>query len=303
MSKALVIKGADFSANKVATVTFVGVHTESISISSATITATEIGATYQLSAAVVPSDSVDAVAWASSDSNVATVQDGLVTITGCGTCNITASSGSYSAFCAVTVEVELQGFTVEPGLIARPVNSTNDVPGWWSKKSPISGTYQSTNIAATMASDPTQTRLTCDNSVMTDTGSSGTLKPESSRASWSYQNYGWTVPVTLPNNCRTIKVYSLNADYGTICLFYKSDVVSEYYTGYVCSRKVTGWTFASNSDFSNGPWIYDTFTEYSIPDGYDSIIVNWYIPQSSASSPVFGDMTPEQLASFRIICC
>lgn len=61
----------------------------------------EVGATTQLNTTVKPSGAT--VTWASADTSVATVRNGLVTAVGAGTTNITATNGSVTATCAVTV--------------------------------------------------------------------------------------------------------------------------------------------------------------------------------------------------------
>lgn len=64
----------------------------------------EIGDEAQLTATVSPSDASNpAVTWVSSDPEVATVQNGLVTAVGKGSAVITATAGEKSASCAVTV--------------------------------------------------------------------------------------------------------------------------------------------------------------------------------------------------------
>ena len=67
-----------------------------------------IGEKVQLKATVLPSDATDrTVTWASSRQSVATVSDdGLVTALAEGTATITASAGSKSATCSVTVSKE-----------------------------------------------------------------------------------------------------------------------------------------------------------------------------------------------------
>ena len=113
MSKALVIKGANFAANRVDVVTLqTVVPCESIALSLSTITFTAIGATQQLTATVLPIDTTESVIWASSDENCVTVEDGLVTCVGVGTATITATCGTQSATCAVTATVTLDMSTV-----------------------------------------------------------------------------------------------------------------------------------------------------------------------------------------------
>ena len=102
-SKALVIKGANFATNKVATVTLEDIiPCTGVSISQNSITFTTIGATVTLTATKTPANATDNVVWTSSDTDVATVSDGVVTCVGVGTATITASCGTKAATCAVT---------------------------------------------------------------------------------------------------------------------------------------------------------------------------------------------------------
>ena len=65
----------------------------------------EIGKSEQLTATVLPEDASDkTVTWSSSDDNVATVEDGMVTGISAGSARIQASAGGLSAFCSVTVK-------------------------------------------------------------------------------------------------------------------------------------------------------------------------------------------------------
>ena len=110
MSQALIIKGADFSENAFDTITFQGKHATSISLSETALSFDAIGDTATLTATALPYDHEDTIRWVSSNSNVATVSNGVVTVGGVGTCTITATTGRISATCAVGVEVELTGY-------------------------------------------------------------------------------------------------------------------------------------------------------------------------------------------------
>lgn len=103
MSKALVIKSANFSANKVTTVVIGDpVPCTGISITESSVSATDLDP-IELTYSVTPSDTTDAVVWTSSNSAVATVADGVITPVGLGTATITATCGSFSDTVTVTV--------------------------------------------------------------------------------------------------------------------------------------------------------------------------------------------------------
>ena len=79
----------------------------SITLNQTELTLEEGGANYLLTATVEPSDSTDSVVFTSSDENVATVtKSGNVVSVKPGTATITATAGSVSAECVVTVTPE-----------------------------------------------------------------------------------------------------------------------------------------------------------------------------------------------------
>ena len=98
MGYALKIKNVNFSANALDKVNYIEpVPCTGISIDKDTLTFEKVGDTERITATVTPSDTTDAIMWASSDENVATVIDGLVTIHGIGTATITVTCGSQTA--------------------------------------------------------------------------------------------------------------------------------------------------------------------------------------------------------------
>lgn len=105
--------GSGFSANCVVTVSKVSV--ESVTLSSRTLTL-NVGGSSILTATVTPDNVADkSVVWASSDSNVATVANGVVTAVGPGTATITVSTvdGGVTATCTVTVRGEITGIELD----------------------------------------------------------------------------------------------------------------------------------------------------------------------------------------------
>lgn len=104
MAKALIIKGADFSANKVTTITFADNPCTGLSFATDSISITGNN-TVEVEYTVTPADTTDAIVWASSDANVVTVSDGVLTAVGIGTATITATCGNFSASATVSVSV------------------------------------------------------------------------------------------------------------------------------------------------------------------------------------------------------
>lgn len=112
MSKALVIKGASFAANKVETITIQEVvPCTGISLSDSSYTFTAIGATKTLTATVTPADTTETVIWVSSNTDCATVENGVVTCVGVGSSTITAYCGEQSASCAISATATINANT------------------------------------------------------------------------------------------------------------------------------------------------------------------------------------------------
>jgi len=103
MAKTLVLKGTNFSAHKIETVTFgESVPCTGITMNEQTKSVTSLSP-FTLVATPAPSNTTDTVVWTSSDTDVATVADGVVTPVALGEVTITATCGNYSATCAVTI--------------------------------------------------------------------------------------------------------------------------------------------------------------------------------------------------------
>lgn len=109
MARTLVIKGADFSTNKLDTVIFEEtVPCTGITISQSTASLTNVGTTLTLTATVAPANTTDAIIWVSSNENVVTVASGVITVVGVGTATVTATCGNYSASCEVSTTAFMQ---------------------------------------------------------------------------------------------------------------------------------------------------------------------------------------------------
>lgn len=104
MSKAFVIKGVNFLTNKLDTITFSDtVPCTALALNVSTLALTAIGGTSTLVATPTPSNTTDNVSWSTSNGSVATVNNGLVTATGIGSATITATCGTQTATCTVSV--------------------------------------------------------------------------------------------------------------------------------------------------------------------------------------------------------
>lgn len=104
MAKTIIVRTADFEVDRLTQVTL----TVQVPCTSLTLDKTEINATsldaQTITATVLPADCSDVLTWESSDTTVATVDEGVVTIVGLGTATITATCGNQTATCALTVD-------------------------------------------------------------------------------------------------------------------------------------------------------------------------------------------------------
>jgi hypothetical protein len=98
MSKALVLYGVDFSSVALDQVELTGeIPCTEVSLSPSTLTFDTHEQSAQVTPVLTPSNTTDEPEWASSNDNIATVVNGLVTIHGIGTAVITCTCGSASA--------------------------------------------------------------------------------------------------------------------------------------------------------------------------------------------------------------
>lgn len=104
MARTLIIKNADFSVNKVATVEIEeDVPCTGITLNKSTLAIIHIGDTDTLVATATPLDTTDSIIWSTSDASVATVAGGVITAIKCGSATITATCGSHTATCTIVV--------------------------------------------------------------------------------------------------------------------------------------------------------------------------------------------------------
>lgn len=187
-----------------------------------------IGATSQITATTVPSGA--AVTWASSDTSVATVNNGLVTAVGYGSATITASAGNLTAQCSVVIA---QATVTSISAVYTP-----------------SGTIYETNIPAldTLKSDLVVTAHWSNGttSTVTDYALSGTLSAGSNTITVSYGGQTTTITVTVVALSSISAVYTQSGTvYDTASLDdLKADLVVTATFADSTTQTVTGYTLS-----------------------------------------------------------
>ena len=255
-TNALVIPSADFSANKLTTVAFGTVPCTGISLSDSTLLLTSIGGTATLTATLTPANTTDTLSWASSDNNVASVANGVITAVGLGSATITATCGEQTETCAVSVVV-VPVFNVIGGASPRKGSGNNamiDVV--------TTSETESKYGAIGFATDDTNVK-TID------------------RVGDSVGDYR-LCPIKLPSGAKRVKIESKKYSGSTLLTFktrfswFNSTVSDTGYTGAKCLAGTTG----------SGNWDQDTLAAsvtYDIPEaeGIDSFACALYMSDYS----------------------
>jgi len=315
MAKALVIKGADFSTNKVTTISFDGAHTTAIDVSPSSAEITTIGDTTLLSATVTPSNSVDPVVWSSSDESVATVTNGLVTAVGVGSCTINATSGSYSDTCSVVVSVDtyLTGIVIANTLTDPNQSGNNNFTktncnigytghteynGYLTMMNAVQS-YDGELLCASMAINKADSGYNYQMATPTEL-TNGDAGSNQKRV---YENIGYPVPMEIPTGTAKIKCIGLNASYGARAIFFdtttRANNTNENANGsqyYIADRKRYTETA---SDYT---WSYENNLEFEVPSGYNAVVVVWKTDPNDSGAVLPINMTAEQLAEFKVQC-
>ena len=105
--------------------------------------------TQTLSVVVSPDNTTDTVNWSVSPSGIVTVNNGVVTPVSNGTCTITATCGSYSDTCSVTVAlpiVECTGISLDKTELALGANVSNENSENTNLLSGVNGNMDSGNV-------------------------------------------------------------------------------------------------------------------------------------------------------------
>lgn len=238
MSKTLVIKGADFSTNKVTTITFGSIPCTAFSFDESEIEITDYDPV-EIGYTVTPSDTTDAIVITSSDTNVVAIVNGKLQAIGIGSCTITGVCGNYSATCDITVDISYFE-DYRSGMTTR-LNSA---------VSPNVVTTGSSSYRFTTAG--TDEQATTFESVVT---SGEALKA-----------------VKFPKNTAKIKV---SRDAAKGAMFGNNDNYIVWTKDEFSGNTTAGWSNSikpiSEESFKFNT---DTYKEFSVPQGADSVYVN-----------------------------
>lgn len=303
MAKTLIIKGANFSANKVDTVEFDTVHTESITIDDDSISINTIGGTHTIQYTLTPINAGDPVAWESSDTSVCTVDEyGVVTSTGVGTATITGTSNGHSDTVSVVCVNELTGF----GRYIKTTMVPNNSSGHAATMDCYCGTTSTGyDIYLLMvATDSTQQKLnTFYTYARLDEETQKYYIPDEPDPSepgyYRIMTYvGYPVPITIPSGCSSIKAVALNEHYAPYVIWFKSETRANnndtnqlYFSAYKKASPTP----------NNYSWVFQKETTITVEDGYDSIAILWKADTANGAVD-FANLTAEQIAEFKVLC-
>lgn len=224
MAYTLIMKGANFSTNKLATVSFDAVPCTALALDESTLELTGAGSTATLTATPTPGNTTDTITWASSNESVATVSNGIVTSVGVGSATITATCGTQTATCAVTVEEAAPSYVAVAGYA--PAKRSSTVPATTTAKA---------------------TGETSNNFIIAANQASG-LYPIESKTNVDTSPYRF-VPIIIPTGATKIKITKTSDSFYTRFLWFDS-TKQETYTnvGAWCVQGATsGWDQGSRA--------------------------------------------------------
>lgn len=228
----------------------------------------QVGNTETLIATVNPSDTQGTINWVSSNTNVATVENGVVTALNPGETTITASIGNVSATCQVNVssaEVTLNSITINKSQLTLLVGNTStliatknpeNAPGdivWDSSASDIVSVDQNGNIEAKTIGTAVITASVGNISaectvIVTEQASDSPIIANIIVTGDRNETDIWNGRITITNNSgRTITNWSLTLDLpdGSSCnIWYTPNGINR--TGLTFS----GTNFAADSEIS-----------------------------------------------------
>lgn len=240
MAKALIIKGANFSANKLDTIVFNDIPCTAISMQS-TASIGGLGNTVTLVPTVTPSNTTDEIFWESNHPEIASVVNGVVTSNATGSATITATCGNHSASCTVTVSIPIKTALNTQAIISCPTSSRmiDAIPGNSSASQFVAfGSTEQTGVYPVVA--------------YYDTGDLAEI-----------------YPYPIPSGAKSITVSLLNFACVIAFLASKTKSTEELQQRVRDSVKViTGETHNGGTQWSISSWTFDTRT-ITIPDDAD----------------------------------
>lgn len=246
MTKALVITGANFSANRLTTIDLVedDIPCTGISLSQNTISFTNY-TPVTITATKTPANTTDVLSWSSSDETVATVNGGVVTPIGLGTCVITATCGDQTATATITVAIT---YIPSYAFAQLAYNSSNGILGY-------SENYNYLCVKGT-----------------------GDQKTEKAVAASGTPITGGVYGIRLPANTDKIKLTLTNRDniknnqWGSVINWLLDESLSSAYPDYI--KRITGTSFNPKTE---------TNLTFTVPDGVDSFVFSIYLAAESPS--------------------
>lgn len=268
MARTLIIKDADFSTNKIETVAFDAVPCTGISLNKATSAITKVGSTDTLTATLTPENTTDTLSWASSNSNVVTVSNGVITATGVGSATITATCGEQTATCTVTV--------------THVINANTELEY-------RNGYYQNYSLdpSTTPPKDLVSIGALDRNRVYFD----GTNELSGYKAFSNYNNFADFIstafPIPVPNGATNIKVQFPTGFNTCPSGVLDSQTGCEYYASYSATQGAKLIAKGPSGYFNDGVMNFD-LTNIT---GYDSFVFSLGTPSGSTAESVTGDVT------------
>ena len=260
MANALIIKNANFFANRVAVISFDGKPCTGIELAETSISI-EREQPVTIEYTVTPSDTTDDVIWESSDTSVATIASNIVTIVGIGDTTITVSCGAYTDSLVMHVDLyEYPDWYLGSSFTYATDNYGNSTPAFQSAPSG-SDTYNRL-IGARAASDSDYIYRVFDSS--------------------NYATDSEMRPIKIPNNVGKIGFSGTNlydtasGNAGVTIVFTKateSIIYNNVYPDVVKGIDVDYVTVTRNS--CDGV--------VSVPDGADSFVIGARIKSAVAS--------------------
>lgn len=246
MAKTLIIKGADFEANKLDTVYFGEIPCTGISLAG-TASISGLDKTATLVPTLTPENTTDAVTWSSSDPDIVSVVGGVVTSHRPGTATITATCGQYSASCAVTVSIEI--VAAKNGLIQ--INYSAGLVDFAGLTNTATGRY-------------------------IGMGSSENGYP--ALGSEESGDFAAIYPYPIPNGAKTITVEKQGL--APLIVYYASNEKSTEQSVVKlrdCAKVLDGETATGGTPYSISAWTFNSRT-FEIPDidGIDSFTLGFY---------------------------